>query len=36
MGREHNLSDADERLRHLEAEIAILTQNLSAMGRRKR
>jgi len=36
MGREHNLSDAGEGLRRLEAEIAALTQGLSAMGRKKR
>jgi CheY-like chemotaxis protein/HPt (histidine-containing phosphotransfer) domain-containing protein len=36
MGREHNLSGFEEGLRRLELEIATLTQNLSAMGRKKR
>jgi len=36
MGREHNLSAADEGLSRLETEIAALTQSLSTMGRTKR
>jgi two-component system, sensor histidine kinase and response regulator len=36
MGREENLSGAEAGCRRLEAEIAILTRNLSAMARRKR